>query len=218
MARQVGQRHLDRLPPFLMRRLRNYRPHQIASLLAQNARRRAALVAVDLPALRISRRHRHAGQLATPGCWPRRCAHRRDPDTPDDRQLTSSTSHRVGSVFTGHNVSSQPSPTSQSPDGASCAFARSRSRNSSIVFTPTIFTFIFSSPALARCMCASLNPGITKWPPKSIDLRLRTLEFRRLLMRPDSQDALAAQRNKFGPLASTREPHYPPRPYKYSRG
>ena len=63
MARQVGQRQFNSLPPLRVRRLRHHRPDRALRLLPQNPCRRAFLIVIDLPALRVFRRHRDARQL-----------------------------------------------------------------------------------------------------------------------------------------------------------
>ena len=90
---------------------------------------------------------------------------------------TSSRSQRLGRAFTAHMVSSHPPPRIHSPGLAVSTLAKTRWRNSSSVLTPVRSTFNFCSPASARCRCASLNPGMTKCPPRSITCVCGPLSF-----------------------------------------
>ena len=84
-----------------------------------------------------------------------------------------------------------------------------RSRNSSSDFAPTSSTFSLLEPAEARCTWASLNPGMTKCPPRSTTCVCGLSVCDDFVVGADGEDAAIADRHRLRRLPAPSEPASP---------
>ena len=165
---QIGQRQLQDLRGEVVARLWNHCPHRFLRRFPQNARGFPIFVAVDLPALRIAAGQRDASQLQSAsighGDVPvdtrpeiRDARPRLRPDPSAWAALSPATTFRPSP--TQNPVAAFDSPTFL-PDPLAQFIQRFHSRQ--------IDAQLRAVPASARWRCASLKPGITKCPPRSM--------------------------------------------------